>query len=139
MAWLAAGFAVAACGVGVFALWWTAAAFAAAAAALAAFAVVRVTVDGEGVTIVYGPLPRPRTRIPLARIAGAGTREVRAFREFGGWGYRIRPGASGVVMRSGEALEVRLRTGSLFVVTTDGADEAARVLEGHLVRASATD
>jgi hypothetical protein len=64
---------------------------------------------------------------------------VRAFPEFSGWGYRVRPGASGVLMRSGKAPEVRLRTGSAFLVTTGGAGEAARMLEGYLARASVAE
>ncbi|GAA3029785.1 hypothetical protein GCM10020000_03060 [Streptomyces olivoverticillatus] len=49
-------------------------------------------------------------------------------RDFGGWGYRARPGASGIVLRSGDAISARLTTGSEFVVTVDDAATAAALL-----------
>ncbi|MDI2127683.1 DUF1648 domain-containing protein [Yinghuangia seranimata] len=92
------------------------------------FAAVRVTVDAEGVQVRYGALPRPRTRVPLARIERAGTCDVRAFKEFGGWGYRVKAKATGVVLRSGEALELSLAGGTRFVVTVPDARTAASVV-----------
>jgi hypothetical protein len=94
----------------------------------AAFTAVRVTVDADGVTVAYGPFPRPRTRVPLDRVTEAGTRNVRALADFGGWGYRVRPNASGVILGSGEALELRLAGGGSFVVTTPDARTAADVV-----------
>ena len=58
-----------------------------------------------------------------------------AFSEFGGWGYRVRPGASGVVLHSGAALSVRLRGGREFVVTVADPETAAALLNGLIARA----
>lgn len=91
---------------------------------------VRVTVDRRGVLVRAALLPRPRVHIPLERIAEAHSRPVAALGEFGGWGYRVRPGASGLVLRSGEALAARLRTGREFVVTVDDSATAAALLNG---------
>ncbi|WP_436771363.1 hypothetical protein [Yinghuangia sp. YIM S09857] len=99
-----------------------------AALVTGALAAVRVTANRSGLTVAYGPLPRPRTLVPLARINEAGTRDVRAMRDFGGWGYRVRRGSSGVILRSGEALSVDLATGGTFVVTVGDARTAASVL-----------
>lgn len=91
-----------------------------------AFTAVRVTVDASGLTVGYGRIAR--TRVPLDRIAEAGTRNVRALGDFGGWGYRVRPNTRGVILRSGEALELRLAGGDTFVVTTPDARTAADVV-----------
>ncbi|MGR7001890.1 hypothetical protein ACU686_34105 [Yinghuangia aomiensis] len=87
---------------------------------------MRVTVDASGLTVGYGRIAR--TRVPLDRIAEAGTRNVRALGDFGGWGYRVRPNTRGVILRSGEALELRLAGGDTFVVTTPDARTAADVV-----------
>ncbi|UGQ11680.1 DUF1648 domain-containing protein [Yinghuangia sp. ASG 101] len=115
--------------------WTTGSLLAACGLLTAAFAAVRVTVDGSGVTVTYGPLPRPRTRVALDRVAEAGTRQVRALGDFGGWGYRVRPNARGVILRSGEALELRLGGGDAFVVTTSDARTAANVVNTLAARA----
>ncbi|WP_372409597.1 hypothetical protein [Streptomyces luteireticuli] len=95
---------------------------------LTALTKARVTVDRRGITIAPVSLPRLRVTIPLERVVDASRREVNPWREFGGWGYRVVPGASGLILRSGEALSVRLTTGSEFVVTVDDAATAAALL-----------
>ncbi|GAA2909958.1 DUF1648 domain-containing protein [Streptomyces thioluteus] len=95
---------------------------------LTALTKARVTVDRRGVTIASSAVPRPRLTIPLERVVDASRREVNAVQDFGGWGYRAASGASGVILRSGEALSVRLTSGSEFVVTVDDAATAAALL-----------
>ncbi|MCX4674361.1 DUF1648 domain-containing protein [Streptomyces sp. NBC_01433] len=86
-----------------------------------------VTVDRRGLT-VSGLLPWPRVRVPLERIESAGSREVNALAEYGGWGYRIRPGRSGVIIRSGEAIVARLASGRDFAVTVEDSATGAALL-----------
>lgn len=88
----------------------------------------RVTADRRGITVTPSLVPWPRLNVPLERIAEAGHRTVNPVRDFGGWGYRARPGASGIVLRSGDAISARLTTGSEFVVTVDDAGTAAALL-----------
>ncbi|MFI1798058.1 DUF1648 domain-containing protein [Streptomyces sp. NPDC020379] len=88
----------------------------------------RVTADRRGLTVTPSIVPWPRLNVPLRKIAEADHRAVSPLRDFGGWGYRIRPGASGIVLRSGDAISVRLTTGSEFVVTVDDAATAAALL-----------
>ncbi|GGS36195.1 hypothetical protein [Streptomyces violaceus] len=71
------------------------------------FARPYVTVGRQGLTVTPGRLPCPRIRVPLEAMTGASHRESDALGDFGGWGYRIRPGASGVILRSGSTLFVR--------------------------------
>lgn len=100
-------------------------------------AAARVTVDRRGLTVSSTVLPPPfRIRhLPLDRITEATSRPIGAFQEFGGWGYRIRAGGSGLVLRSGEGIVVRLTNGKEFVVTVDDAATAVALLNTYLDRA----
>jgi Protein of unknown function (DUF1648) len=88
----------------------------------------RVWVDRRGLT-VRAPLGFPAYTVPLAEIAAVDVIEVSALGDYGGWGWRIgRRGRPGVVFRNGPALQVTRGDGRRFVVTVDGADEAAALL-----------
>ncbi|MGW2637047.1 DUF1648 domain-containing protein [Streptomyces sp. NPDC001348] len=101
------------------------------------FARLHVTVGRQGLTVTPGPLPWPRIRLPLDAITQASHRDVSALGDFGGWGYRIRPGASGVILRSGQALVVRRAGGREFAVTVDDASTAAALLNTLITRREA--
>ncbi|MEV0277401.1 DUF1648 domain-containing protein [Streptomyces sp. NPDC050610] len=103
----------------------------------AMFGTVRVTVDQRGLSLAPRVVPLPRVHIPLSRIEEARVRDIRVFRDFG-WGYRVRPGVSGVVLRSGEAISLRLATGSEFLVSTDDAATAAGLLNTLIDRRPAS-
>ncbi|MGV4928696.1 DUF1648 domain-containing protein [Streptomyces sp. BHT-5-2] len=94
----------------------------------------RVTVDRRGLTVQPTLLPFARRRIPLDRTAEATSRSIAALSEYGGWGYRIRPGGSGLLLRSGEGVVLRLTNGREFVVTIDDAATAAALLNTYLDR-----
>lgn len=100
---------------------------------MATFCRPHVTVDRRGLT-VSGLLPRPRVRVPLERMEGAGSRHVNALAEFGGWGYRVRPGRSGVITRSGEAMVISLTSGREFAVTVHDSATGAALLNTLLDR-----
>ncbi|MGM7697569.1 DUF1648 domain-containing protein [Microbacterium sp. A84] len=89
----------------------------------------RVRVNARGLS-ARSLLGWPRTQIPLSDIERVETVEIDPFREFGGWGWRLSmDGRRGIVLRTGEALQVTQSNGRVFVVTLDGASEAAAVLE----------
>ncbi|MFK8849823.1 DUF1648 domain-containing protein [Streptomyces sp. Ac-502] len=132
---LGPGLLVAGVFIGVSGSWAGAAVFAAVCLLCVAFAGVRVTVDHRGLTVASPVVPRPRLRIPLARVAEAGVQRVRPLADFGGWGYRIRSGRSGIVLRAGEALALRLTNGRVFVVTVDDAATAAALLNALAAKA----
>ncbi len=95
-----------------------------------AFASVSVFVDRRGLSVRYGPLPWPVSRIPLSSIEEANAMDVRPM-EHGGWGYRGSRklfGKAAVVVRGGEGIRLALRDGTEFVVTVDDADRGAGVL-----------
>ncbi|MFI6766112.1 DUF1648 domain-containing protein [Streptomyces sp. NPDC050355] len=99
---------------------------------------VRVTVDRRGLTLAP-TLPQAFgirfRRIGPDRVVEATSRRVDCFGEFGGWGYRVRGRGSGLVLRSGEGIAVRLTSGREFVVTVDDAATAAALLNTYADRA----
>jgi hypothetical protein len=104
------------------------------ALALAATASFRVTITPEGFA-ARGRIGWPRIRIPLDRIVSARAVDVSPFGEFGGWGWRIAvDGRSGIVMRRGSAIEVSRRDRRPFLVTIDGAEEGAALLQAYVDR-----
>ncbi|MER6103982.1 DUF1648 domain-containing protein [Streptomyces sp. NPDC001832] len=94
---------------------------------LAAFARPYVVVDRRGITI-SGMLPWPRFRVPLDRIEAATSRDINPLAEYGGWGYRIRPGRTGFMIRSGEGIVATLVGGRDFAVTVDDSATGAALL-----------
>lgn len=104
-----------------------------AALALATFARVAVAVSERGVDVRLGPLAWPRLRVRLGDVTTVGVEHVEPM-SFGGWGYRMVPGARAVVVRRGEGLRIGRRGRADLVVTVDGADDAAAVLGALLAR-----
>ncbi|QDY77318.1 hypothetical protein [Streptomyces qinzhouensis] len=127
--WAAGGITVAGLtALGAFAGWWLLALAIPLGLVFAATGRVRVTADARGLTVTPAGLRAPRVHVPLAEISSAATRPVSAVRDFGGWGYRARAGASGVILRSGDALAVSRASGGTFLVTVDDARTAAATL-----------
>jgi len=90
--------------------------------------VFRVRVSAAGLR-VHSVTGWPRWSIPASDITAAQVVQVDPMADFGGWGLRISvDGRVGVVLRTGDALQVERRTGRTFVVTVDDAATAASVL-----------
>ncbi|MFH8249700.1 DUF1648 domain-containing protein [Microbacterium sp. B2969] len=87
-----------------------------------------VRVDEAGLE-VRSALGLPRFRVPLAQVSRATAVEVNPMGEFGGWGIRLVPGRFGIVMRTGQAIEVWRAGGRRFVVTVDDAATGAALLQ----------
>jgi hypothetical protein len=113
--------------------------FIAAGLALGVFSLVRLRVDGSGLTVAYGPLGLPRQRVPLSRIRGARAIDVTPLRH-GGWGYRgslLVFGRAAIVVRRGAGIQVDCDRGSL-VITIDDAETAAGLVNDLVDRARGT-
>ena len=96
-----------------------------------------VRVDGAGLSI-RSALGVPRTRIPLDEMVQARATTVQCLAEFGGWGWRTAmDGRTGILLRSGEALEVTRTGGGVFLVTVEDAETAAALLNTLADRARA--
>ncbi|XVQ13599.1 hypothetical protein ACQP1W_13995 [Spirillospora sp. CA-255316] len=87
----------------------------------------RVTVDGRGLTVAFGPLGWPVRRIPVARVSSAWA-EDRSPSQVGGWGYRVRGDGTTVMLRGGECLVVQHDGGARFAVSVDDAERGAALL-----------
>jgi len=96
---------------------------------------VRVTPEGFAARALVG---WPRIVIPLDEIESVRAVDISPFGEFGGWGWRIAvDGRTGIVMRSGPSMEISRRGRKPFIVTIDGAEDAAALLQAYLDRAAA--
>jgi len=110
-------------------LWWLLAilALVVLAIVLSTF-VFRVRVNENGLRAA-SLLGLPRVRIPLRDIASVRVTHITPFAEFGGWGFRLSPdGRLGIVMRTGDAIEVTRTNGRTFVVTVSDAVTGAGLL-----------
>ncbi|WP_052664757.1 DUF1648 domain-containing protein [Nitriliruptor alkaliphilus] len=90
----------------------------------------RVTVGPRGVVVGLGWFGWPRLTVPLEEVADVAVEEVTPA-SYGGWGLRQMPGTVAVVIRRGPGLRISRTNGRSFVVTVDGAAEAAGVLLAH--------
>ncbi len=102
---------------------------------MAPFGSIDVVVDGTGLTIRFGPLGWPRRHIGLDDIAAVSAEDIEPL-EWGGWGYRMVPGKSAVVLRRGPAIVVRRTDGRAFAVTVDDPEAGAALLDAYRRRAS---
>ncbi|QAY70474.1 DUF1648 domain-containing protein [Xylanimonas protaetiae] len=94
----------------------------------AAMMVFEVRVDASGLR-VRSALGWPRTFVPADEVVAARVVEVFAFRQFGGWGWRVGPGGSvGIVPRSGQGIEVERTGGRTLTITVDDAESGAALL-----------
>ncbi|MDM7832633.1 DUF1648 domain-containing protein [Cellulomonas edaphi] len=107
------------------------------AALLLSMVALDATVDERGL-VARGILGWPTVRVPLDEVVAARVTSVHPLKEFGGWGYRVgRGGRTGIVLRTGEALEVERTGGRVVVVTVDDAATGAALLNTLADRARA--
>ncbi len=105
--------------------------------AFASSASFRVRVGPDGLS-VRSQIGVPRTHVPLAEISAVRAVECSPFGEFGGFGWRIGlDGRTGIVLRRGPAIEVSRRDRRPLVVTVDGAEVGAALLQAYLDREAA--
>ncbi|PPG75947.1 hypothetical protein C5D25_15625 [Rathayibacter sp. AY1D7] len=95
---------------------------------LLSFSRLRVTADRRGLRVVTTALGIPLRRIPLDTIASAGTAQLRPS-EWGGWGYRVMPGRSAVILHAGPGLVVTTDRSREFAISLDDPETPAALLE----------
>ncbi|MDQ4215364.1 DUF1648 domain-containing protein [Microbacterium capsulatum] len=106
--------------------------------ALATAVSFRVRIDQDGLS-VRSQVGFPRVHVPLDEIVAVRAVDCNPFGEFGGFGWRLGlDGRTGIVLRTGPAIEVERRDKRALVVTVDGADIAVAVLRAYLDRGSAS-
>ena len=101
------------------------------AIAVACFIRLRVTIDGSGLRVVSALLPITLKHVPLGRIRLAEVAELHPM-EWGGWGYRIFPGRSAIILRSGPGLVVTTTNDKQFAISLPDPQPAAAVTNALL-------
>ncbi|MFC6065433.1 hypothetical protein [Streptomyces ochraceiscleroticus] len=98
-----------------------------------AFVHVAVRVDKDCLEVRCGHMGLPRRRIPLSHVVDVDFAPRVTPCHWGGWGYRWRPEqGTGVIVRRGEAVILRLGDGRTFTVTVDDAEAAVRCIRSRL-------
>nr|WP_281378493.1 DUF1648 domain-containing protein [Gordonia humi] len=93
---------------------------------------VRIDSSGLRVRSIAG---LPRWHIAADEIDDVTVVDVRAIGDFGGYGVRYSRGRTGVILRSGPAVQVTRTEGKPFVLTLDDAATAAALLAAVAARA----
>lgn len=86
----------------------------------------RLTVSPTGVRAQLGAR-YPRRVVPVSTIVGAEAIDVVPL-HWGGWGWRLTPKGTALIVRSGEGVRMRLTSGRDLVVTVDDAATAASLI-----------
>lgn len=94
--------------------------------ALCAF---RVTIDERGLRVRSLTLGVAIGRIPLSEIATVEAAELEPT-HWGGWGYRVMPGRSALILRRGPGLVITRRDQRQFAITLNRPEEPAAILLG---------
>lgn len=135
LAWL--GVAVLAIGIALswVVSWWLVAVFVPVTVLVVATSQFDVTVGPVGVRAGGVLLGWPRVSAPLATITGADTTTT-AFRDYGGWGLRMRANLEelAVITRNGPALRLHRTDGVALVISLDQPEVAAAVVNTLLDR-----
>lgn len=92
---------------------------------------LRVMVDHRGLLIVSRISRLRLKRIALSSMVDARAEEILPLR-WGGWGYRIMPGRSAIVLGRGSGIVISKCNGSVFAVTVDEPEEGVALLVGLL-------
>ncbi|MEJ1087214.1 DUF1648 domain-containing protein [Microbacterium sp. Mu-80] len=105
--------------------------------AMAATMSFRVRAGADGLS-VRSQLGFPSIQVPLDEIVSVRAITCHPFGEFGGFGWRIGlDGRTGIVLRTGAAIEVERRGKGALIVTVDGAEVGAATLQAYLDRQEA--
>ena len=94
---------------------------------VASFVRLRVSADWRGLRVVSAVLRIPLKRIRLAAIDVVEAAELGPT-EWGGWGYRIMPGRSALILRNGPGLIVTTTNAQQFAISLDDPETLAALL-----------
>lgn len=96
------------------------------------FSRVYVVINNDGLQVRLGG-GVPAKRIPLDRVKTVEAIDLEPA-QWAGWGYRVVPGGSAVVLRRGDAIQVNMTNDRKFAVTVDDAATGTALLRGLVGR-----
>jgi hypothetical protein len=88
---------------------------------------LRISVDWRGLTVATWIMGISVKTIPLNEVESVQTTRIEPL-EWGGWGYRIRPGTSAIILRTGQGLVVNLTNGKQFALTLTAPETPVAIL-----------
>lgn len=100
---------------------------------LVASSYARVTVGQQKVVVSGGLFGWPRLSVDLDSVAAA-MPTTTTIKQWGGLGLRSRPGATGIITRGGDALELQRTDDTTVMITVDDAHNAAATINSLLER-----
>lgn len=92
-----------------------------------AFARLRISVDWRGLKVVTWILGVSLKTLPLAAVESVHTEALKA-EEWGGWGYRVMPGRSAIILRTGPGIVVGTTNGKQFALSLQSPETPAALL-----------
>lgn len=95
---------------------------------VAAFISLRVTADWRGLRVVSNVLHIPLKRIRLDQIAVVEAVDVLHPSQWGGWGYRVMPGRSALILKKGPGLIITTTAAMQFAITLPDPQTPASLL-----------
>lgn len=119
-------------------LWWTSIFFILLSAVMVIMFAWDVRVDATGLTVV-SVARAPKRHLPLDEIESAEVASISAMGDFGGYGLRTGfSGSTGIILRSGKALQVNMSGNRTFYLTIDDAESGAALLNTLIDRSRPT-
>ncbi|NLE78057.1 MAG: hypothetical protein GX610_00470 [Rhodococcus sp.] len=119
---------------GLMGAWWMALLFTALVFVGGAFTAITVRIDRRGLAISSWGVRWKL--VPLNTITSAAADHISPT-HWGGWGYRISPQGTAVLVRSGEGIVMTRNNGRQFAVTIDSAGTGAALLNSLVAAESA--
>ncbi|WP_067478623.1 DUF1648 domain-containing protein [Dietzia timorensis] len=113
--------------------WWAVAiTLVAGIIAIPLIAYLRVRIDQTAVTWAFG-FGLPRGSIALSDIESVEVIDINPM-DFGGWGYRLRAGTTGLIVRGGPGIRLNRTSGRSVVISLAEPNEAAETVRQLLAR-----
>ncbi|TQO20178.1 hypothetical protein FB472_1794 [Rhodoglobus vestalii] len=94
---------------------------------MVAFARVRISVDWRGLKVVTWILGISLKTIPLVSVKSVHTEALKP-EQWGGWGYRVMPGRSAIILRTGPGIVVDTTNGKQFALSLKTPETPAALL-----------
>lgn len=106
---------------------WSAVILLVLAVPMLAIARLRISVDGRGLKVVTWILGISLKTIPLASVESVHTETLKPM-QWGGWGYRVMPGRSAIILRTGPGIVVETTAGKQFALSLKSPETPAALL-----------
>jgi len=88
----------------------------------------------EGIRFSYPPFLIKPKEISWSMIETWQIRQIKPFKEFGGWGYKFsfKGKKTGLVLKEGDGIEILLKSGKTWVITINNAEMLRSLLRKHI-------